>query len=128
MNKLQMRNKVRANLDSIVTELNIVLSGSGIKLFKPILARLGRGGKIPHWFDQLSKKGTLPNLDGKTIGSIIEMLFVGILEKSTFKNDSVGILGVNPARGVDIPDLDLGIKSPSENYCTSEPFFLLMNA
>jgi hypothetical protein len=123
MNKLQMRNKVRENLDSIVAELNTVLSGSGIKAFKPILARLGRGGKIPHWFDQLSKKGTLPNLDGKTIGSIIEMLFVGILEKSTFKNDSVGILGVNPARGVDIPDLDLGIKSPSENYCTSEPFF-----
>jgi hypothetical protein len=51
------------------------------------------------------------------------MLFVGILEKSTFKEDSVGEFGVNPARGVDIPDLDLGIKSPSENYCTSEPFF-----
>ena len=32
-------------------------------------------------------------------------------------------LNINPARGVDIPDLDLGIKSPSENFCTSEPFF-----
>jgi len=32
-------------------------------------------------------------------------------------------LRVNPARGIDLPDLDLGIKSPSKNYCTSEPFF-----
>jgi len=30
---------------------------------------------------------------------------------------------VNPARGVDLPDLELGVKSPSENYCTSEPYF-----
>ena len=37
--------------------------------------------------------------------------------------NSLTPLRVNPARGVDFPDLDLGIKSPSENYCTSEPFF-----
>jgi hypothetical protein len=32
-------------------------------------------------------------------------------------------LRINPARGTDLPDLDLGVKSPSTNYCTSEPFF-----
>jgi len=32
-------------------------------------------------------------------------------------------LKINPARGVDLPDLDLGVKAPSKNYCTSEPFF-----
>ena len=30
---------------------------------------------------------------------------------------------INPARGVDLPELELSIKSPSKNYCTSEPFF-----
>jgi len=65
----------------------------------------------------------LPNLDGKTIGSIIEMLFVSVLETFTYRNDEVGNLTINPAKGVDIPELGLGIKSPSENFCTSEPFF-----
>ncbi|MBR5949716.1 MAG: hypothetical protein IKZ82_13885 [Clostridia bacterium] len=37
--------------------------------------------------------------------------------------DSSLQLSVNPARGVDIPELELGIKSPSTNYCTSEPYF-----
>ncbi|MGL4423179.1 MAG: hypothetical protein ACRCZF_21130, partial [Gemmataceae bacterium] len=32
-------------------------------------------------------------------------------------------LRINPARGVDLPDLDLGVKSPSENFCTSEPYY-----
>ena len=65
----------------------------------------------------------MPNLDGKTIGSIIEMLFVSVLETFTYRNDEVGNLTINPAKGVDIPELGLGIKSPSENFCTSEPFF-----
>ena len=51
------------------------------------------------------------------------MLLVAILETTTFRGLGVPPLRVNPARGVDLPDLDLGVKSPSENYCTSEPFF-----
>jgi hypothetical protein len=51
------------------------------------------------------------------------MLLVAVLEKVIFQGLEVPPLRVNPARGVDLPDLDLGIKSPSENYCTSEPFF-----
>jgi hypothetical protein len=48
---------------------------------------------------------------------------IAVLETNTFKSLEVPPLRVNPARGVDLPDLDLGIKSPSRNYCTSEPFF-----
>ncbi|HUY90148.1 MAG TPA: hypothetical protein VMV10_15530 [Pirellulales bacterium] len=87
------------------------------------MKRIGRGGVLPHWYKNLKKKGDLPNLDGKTIGSVIEMLLVGVLETSTFRGLEIPALRINPARGIDLPDLDLGVKSPSENYCTSEPFF-----
>ena len=65
----------------------------------------------------------IPNLDGKTIGSVIEMLLVAVLETFTFSGLGVPPLKLNPARGIDLPDLDLGVKSPSENFCTGEPFF-----
>lgn len=84
---------------------------------------MGRGGQLPQWYEQLRTQHTLPNLDGKTIGSVIEMLLIAVLEKIIFQGLEIPPLRVNPARGVDFPDLDLGIKSPSENYCTSEPFF-----
>jgi hypothetical protein len=51
------------------------------------------------------------------------MLFVAVLERNLFRNEDIPPLSINPAKGVDLPDLDLGVKSPSENYCTSEPFF-----
>jgi len=51
------------------------------------------------------------------------MLLIAVLETKTFRSVAIPPLRVNPARGVDLPDLDLGIKSPSENYCTSEPLF-----
>jgi len=51
------------------------------------------------------------------------MLLVAVLEKIIFQGLEIPPLRVNPARGVDLPDLDLGIKSPSENCSTSEPFF-----
>ncbi len=50
------------------------------------------------------------------------MLLVAVVENTVLKGKTTP-LKINPARGVDLPDLDLGIKSPSENYCTSEPFF-----
>jgi hypothetical protein len=62
-------------------------------------------------------------MDGKTIGSVVEMLLIAVLETDTFKDIGAPTLRINPARGVDLPDLDLGVKSPSENYCTSEPYF-----
>ncbi len=117
----KLKAHLKANLEKSIRELNLVLSGKNLDVVKPTLQRIGRGGKIPHWFELL-KSGSMPNLDGKTVGSIIEMTYVAVLEKFIFSD--LGIeLNINPARGVDIPALDLGIKSPSENYCTSEPFF-----
>jgi len=121
--KEQLRKLVREDLDGIIARVNAVLSGKNLKSIRPTLERVGRGGKVPHWFDRLLSAGVLPNLDGKSIGSVIEMLLIGVLEVHTFRKIGAPRLRVNPARGVDLPDLDLGVKSPSENYCTSEPFF-----
>lgn len=123
IDRTKARDCVRQGLDRAVADLNKALRGDDLAKLEPVLTRLGRGGQVPHWFDQLRRKGTLPNLDGKTIGSVLEMLFVAILETSVLAAQGVGKLRVNPASGVDLPDLGLGIKSPAENYCTSEPFF-----
>lgn len=123
MTKQEMRNKVKERLHDTIEKLNSVLTGKDIAQIEPVLTRIGRGQKLPHWYKQLKSKHCLPNLDGKTIGSVIEMLFVGVLEKFTLADMPNISFRINPARGVDIPDLDLGIKSPSENFCTSEPFF-----
>lgn len=103
--------------------LNAALNGEGLKKIEKTLTRLGRSHKLQHWYQALRESQTLPNLDGKTVGSVIEMFFVGVLENYTFKGQDIGQLRINPARGVDLPELGLGIKSPSTNYCTSEPFF-----
>jgi hypothetical protein len=123
MEKEELRAIVKDNLDTIVTDINDALSGKTIAQYEETLTRLGRGGLIPHWYEQLAKAQNLPNLDGKTVGSIIEMLLVAVIENKIFRDMGVPPLRINPARGVDLPDLNLGIKSPSENYCTSEPFF-----
>jgi hypothetical protein len=81
----------------------------------------GRG--LPHWYPKLKQDQTLPNLDGKSVGSVIEMLYLAVLETRILNDSGIKPLKINPAKGVDFPDLDLGIKSPSANYSTSEPFF-----
>ena len=121
--KPALRALIRSQLDSIVKGINDALRGEHLRQLEPVLARIGRGGKLPHWFQQLETNRTLPNLDGKTVGSVVEMLLVAVLETQTFVGEMVAPMRVNPARGVDLPDLDLGVKSPSENFCTSEPFF-----
>ena len=70
----QLREQVRMNLDSLIQAVNQSLQGKGLNKLEPVLKRIGRGGVLPHWFDTLKKNGTLPNLDGKTIGSVVEML------------------------------------------------------
>jgi hypothetical protein len=50
-----------------------------------VLARIRRGGRLPKWYEQLRSHYTLTNLDGKTIGSVIEMLLVAVLEKIIFQ-------------------------------------------
>lgn len=106
-----------------IKDVNIALTGKGLDTLEPTLKRLGRGGKVPHWFKMLKKQGSLPNMDGKTVGSVIEMLLVAVVESTIFSKLGLPPFRVNPARGVDLPDLDLGVKSPSKNFCTSEPFF-----
>lgn len=123
MEPKELQEILRQKLDKTIAKLNKVLQGKNVIALEKTLKRLGRGGSLPHWYEQLRDQNSLPNLDGKTIGSIIEMLFVGILESYTFKSIKMPKININPAKGIDIPELDLGIKSPSENYCTSEPFF-----
>ena len=118
-----LRQTVRNDLDAVVARVNAALRGEGLEKLEPILTRLGRGGQLPHWYQGLTTTQTLPNLDGKTIGTVVEMLLVAVLETSIFVSKGIAPLRINPARGIDLPDLDLGVKSPSENYCTSEPFF-----
>jgi hypothetical protein len=121
--KEELRQLVRARLDQVIAHVNATLRGEHLESIEPVLSRIGRGGQLPHWYERLKHDHTLPNLDGKTIGSVVEMLLLGVLETSTFAGLGLPPLKINPARGVDLPDLDLGVKSPSENYCTSEPFF-----
>ena len=121
--KAELRDTLRANVNDTMARVNAALSGAGVDALEPVLKRIGRGQQLPHWYEGLQTNHTLPNLDGKTIGSVVEMLLVAVLETHTFAGMGVPPLRVNPARGVDLPDLDIGVKSPSENYCTSEPFF-----
>lgn len=118
---IENKNKVIENVPLVLDKLNEVLNGNHLDEISPILSRIDRTGRLPAWFDSLKHHGRLPNLDGKTVGSVIEKLLVCVLEKYVF--DSELQLSVNPARGVDIPELELGVKSPSTNYCTSEPYF-----
>jgi len=118
-----LRSEVKKSLPQIVEQLNKYLRGEKVDEIKHILEREGRGGKLPHWYELLNSGKSMPNLDGKTIGSVIEMTLIGVLEKHTLAKLDIPDLEINPAKGVDIPLLDLGVKSPSENFCTSEPFF-----
>ncbi len=121
--KDELRAALQLRLPETIKKVNAALRGSNIKSLEPVLMRLGRAQQLPHWYAGLKANKTLPNLDGKTIGSVVELLLVAVLETFTLKSLNPPPLKINPARGVDLPDLDLGIKSPSENYCTSEPYF-----
>ncbi len=121
--KEELRSALILKLDETIHRVNSALSGKDLGALEPILSRIGRGQQLPHWYEALKASGKLPNLDGKTIGSVVEMVLVACLETFTFKGMNPPPLKMNPARGVDLPNLDLGVKSPSKNYCTSEPFF-----
>ncbi len=120
--KRARRAAVSEALPQIVARLNRYFLGEDLEGLRPTLARIGRNRQIPHWFAGLLNERTLPNLDGKTVGSVVEMLFVADIERNVLAGNLAKELRINPASGVDVPDLDLGIKSPSENWCTSEPF------
>jgi len=114
------RRKIKPILPELTKRVNRVLLGEGLKTIAPILKRIDSTGELPYWFVNLRKGTGLPNLDGKTVGSVVEKITVAVME--AYFLDGMR-LSVNPAKGVDIPELELGIKSPSTNWCTSEPFF-----
>ena len=121
--KAELRGVLHTRLEQTMSALNRALQGINLERLEPVLSRIGRGRTLPHWYKQLFESQALPNLDGKTVGSVVEMLFVAVLETVTFQDIEIPPLHINPARGVDLPDIDLNIKAPSQNYCTSEPFF-----
>lgn len=120
--KNQYKLKVSKSLQLIQDKINEVLNGNNFKEIEPILKRIDASGNLPEWFIMLKDGKKVPTKDGKTIGSILEKLLVCIIERYILNDFNVA-LSVNPAKGVDIPELDLGVKSPSTNFCTSEPYF-----
>lgn len=121
MNKPEALSILKRNVSLLVASVNAALSGRNLTALRPILRRIDSTGAEPHWFAELRKEKRLPNLDGKTVGSVIEKLTVACIEHFLLGNKFR--LSINPAKGIDIPELDLGIKSPSTNFCTSEPFY-----
>ena len=121
MTKEESKDRVKQNLVLIQEKINAALNGKDLDEIIDIMKRLDRNKKVPKWFELLQTENRLPNLDGKTVGSVIEKLLVCIIEKYVLNSESQ--LSINPARGVDIPELELGVKSPSTNYDTSEPYF-----
>ena len=97
-----LRSEVKKSLPQIVEQLNKYLRGEKVDEIKHILEREGRGGKLPHWYELLNSGKSMPNLDGKTIGSVIEMTLIGVLEKHTLAKLDIPDLEINPAKGVDI--------------------------
>ena len=84
--KAKLRKVVKDNLNSVMGSLNSALNGQDLATLEPVITRLGRGGVIPHWYPGLkASPHVLPNLDGKTIGSVLEMIFVAILETGILK-------------------------------------------
>src|SRR4051812_45931258 len=108
IDKAALRKVVRERLNEAIALVNKALRGEDLDTLEPVLARVGHGAVLPHWFAQLKAVHTLPNLDGKTIGSVVEMLLLAVLETTILKEQGVGHLRITPARGVDFPDIDLG--------------------
>ena len=121
-NSQPYRTLVFSHLETIKSKMNEVLKGENLDDISSILQRIDVSGVLPQWYTTLRDSHGLPFSDGKTIGSVLEKLLVCVIEKYVI-NQPGFTLSVNPARGVDIPELELGIKSPSENMCTSEPYF-----
>jgi hypothetical protein len=102
--KEELRQVVRCNLNEVISRLNAALRGEDLAALESTLTRLGRGGQLPHWYQELQAAKTLPNLDGKTVGSVVELLLAAVLETAL----GIPPLRINPAHGVDLPDLDWG--------------------
>jgi hypothetical protein len=54
--QIRWREAVRQNLETLRIRLDSALAGDGLEQPSPILTRIGRGGKIPHWFEELNTR------------------------------------------------------------------------
>lgn len=120
---LSIRKFVKANLGTLVEKVNAALSsGECLHKLEKHVAAVSPKGAAPAWFDHLKRSGGLGRTDGKSVGSAMETLFSAVL-RSALPEKLAGSISVKAERGVDLPGAGIGIKAPSENLCTSEPFF-----
>ncbi len=113
---------VRSNLKTLVWTVNRALrGGEGLRTLEGHIAAVSPGNRIPAWLGHLRKTGGLGGTDGKSVGSSVETLFAAAL-RGALPADMAETICVKAARGVDLPGVGIGIKAPSENLCTSEPF------
>lgn len=92
MSKETLRQILAENLDGVVANVNNALRAKNLRRLEPVLSRIGKGQQLPHWYKQLKSNGTLPNMDGKTVGNVIgsragNHTFCGV-ETPTFQNQS----------------------------------------
>ena len=97
LTKAELRDLLRERLEETMIELNHALQGLNLERLERVLLRVGRDQTLPHWYQQLCEEKTLPNLDGKTVGSVIEMLFVAVLETVTFQDVQIPQLRLKPS-------------------------------
>lgn len=50
--KEKLRGLLRDRQDDTIRRLNEVLAGDSIDELEPILKRIGRGGELPHWYEE----------------------------------------------------------------------------
>jgi hypothetical protein len=122
VNPLAVRRFVKSNLESLATGVNLALSGGKwLDQLEEHVAFVVDKKTLPGWFQQLRLSGGLGRTDGKSVGSTIEVLFAAVLRYKV-PDALKDLITVKSARGVDLPEIGLGVKAPSENFCTSEPF------
>lgn len=118
----QVKQFVRGNLKVLVRTVNLALrGGSGLRDLGGHIVLVSPNNKVPAWFGHLKKTGGLGRTDGKSVGRAVETLFAAAL-RAALPKTMAEIVSVKASRGVDLPGVGIGIKAPSENLCTSEPF------
>ena len=123
----RVRNYLRENMETLTNYVNAAFRDSDfLRTLQDAIARNSPNNTVPPWFNDLLREGGLRVTNGKSIGSIVEKVVAAVIEVYLVPNiDGIEPFRVmlNPASGVDLPQIELGIKSPSENWDTSEPFF-----
>ena len=127
----RVRNFLRENMELLTYYINSAFRDSDfLGTLEDAISRNSPDNNPPPWFNELLREGGLRVTNGKSIGSIVEKIVAAVIEVYMIPIiDDVEpfFVMLNPASGVDLPQIELGIKSPSENWDTSEPFFSPLN-